>query len=336
MIEFDVLPERSDVTVKLVHAQRLRGRPGAQAVHARQGPRPPRPGRVRRIELDVDLKLPGYELECVARARQRLLALALISPLYEPSRAPAATGASRDAPRLVRPPSSGATPHATLSPRSRYLVLAALPARFRAARRRRQPREPRRDWTRSWRTWRLVTPRLVRALHAAGWRDLRLDRRRRRQIAASRRSRRSTRHHRRPAALRRRARVGGHCWSRSSRPNLRTAASARASHHCQALGAPAARRCWARRRPRPTTRSPASSRRSGSTGWEILGVLARPRRLAARPGRRDSTPPAAETRATGGTRWTWSSARPASPRRPARARGDHRRAAVSDGGPRAQ
>jgi glycerophosphoryl diester phosphodiesterase len=159
MIEFDVLSERPDGSGELLIAHdygHVHGAPQLAAAldHlAAAG-----------VPLDVDLKLPGYEARVVEELAARgLLERSLISTMYEESlRAlrPLAPRIGWSVPRLRR--------DWTASPLTRWPVLAAglvyrelLPARAERA-----LREGRCDAIMA--NWRVITPRLVRAVAAGG------------------------------------------------------------------------------------------------------------------------------------------------------------------------
>ncbi len=81
MIEFDVLPERDGD--RLIAGSRLRGRGGPSAANARGGAGVLAGDRFAGVELDVDLKLPGYELRVLEALRAAgLLERVLISSQY--------------------------------------------------------------------------------------------------------------------------------------------------------------------------------------------------------------------------------------------------------------
>ena len=104
MIEFDVLPERLDGTGRLLLAHDYKGRRRRNATDARGGSRAPRATAFADIELDVDLKLPGYEARWSTRCaptgwNKRTLDLDEVASLAARARARA-----RGPARLVVPP----------------------------------------------------------------------------------------------------------------------------------------------------------------------------------------------------------------------------------------
>ncbi len=161
MIEFDVLPARGTGRLVLAHdyedaaAHTLEEALGYLSAEPFAG-----------IELDVDLKLPGYELEVVEALRTHgLLQRALISTQY-----PASLAAIRAAEPAVRlgwsVPRLRSDPFRSRAWRGPALLAAAamraaLPWRAAAA-----VRAGRCDALMV--HWRLVTPRLVRAVVSAG------------------------------------------------------------------------------------------------------------------------------------------------------------------------
>ena len=116
MIEFDVLPEDRDAPGDEPAAARarLRARPPRRA-HARGGARPPRRARRSRgVELDVDLKLPGYEQRVVEALRAHgLVERSLISTLYMRSLVVLRELEPAAAARLVGPARARATTRAS-------------------------------------------------------------------------------------------------------------------------------------------------------------------------------------------------------------------------------
>ena len=165
MIEFDVLREERGEGLILAHDWRdaaERGTPHtleeALAYFSSE--------RFAGIELDVDLKLPGYELRVLEALRSSgVLERALISTQYEESLALLRAAAPEvrlgwSVPKLTRDPFRS---WVTKVPAYVGLqaVRALLPGRAAAAIRARRC-----DAVMA--HWRLVTPRLVRAIHAAG------------------------------------------------------------------------------------------------------------------------------------------------------------------------
>lgn len=164
MIEFDVLPERDGDRLLLAHDY---------ADAARRDPATLEEGldhlasaAFAAVDLDVDLKLPGYEERVVEALRERgLVERALVSSQYVESleRVRAAEPGLRigwSVPKLRRDYT-----RSPLTALPAYAVLAAyrrrLPARAAAA-----IRAGRCDALMA--HWRLVTPRLVRAVTGAG------------------------------------------------------------------------------------------------------------------------------------------------------------------------
>jgi glycerophosphoryl diester phosphodiesterase len=164
MIEFDVLPSRTDGRLMLAHDyEDLAGR---DALTLEQGLEHLAAGSFAGVELDVDLKLPGYELRVLNALRaEGLLDRALISSQFRESLA------------LIRAVEPGvrlgwSVPKLRRDPfRSRLMWLPAsalllawrelLP--LRAAR---AIGSGRCDALMA--HWRLITPRLVRRVHDAG------------------------------------------------------------------------------------------------------------------------------------------------------------------------
>jgi glycerophosphoryl diester phosphodiesterase len=164
MIEFDVLPERGTGRLVLAHdyvdaqarsPHELEEALAYLAADAFEG-----------IELDVDLKLPGYELAVVQALRAvGLLERALISSQYRSSLAVIRSSEPRvrlgwSVPKIRRDPfrsRAWRAPALLIA----ALMRAALPGRAAAA-----IRAGRCDALMV--HWRLVTPRLVRAVVAAG------------------------------------------------------------------------------------------------------------------------------------------------------------------------
>jgi glycerophosphoryl diester phosphodiesterase len=164
MIEFDVLPERGSGRLVLAHdyedaAARSPHTLGEGLAHLASE-------AFAGIELDVDLKLPGYELTVLEALRSYgLLQRAMISSQFRSSldlirRAAPAVRLGWSVPKLRRDPFRS---RATTIPALAALgaIRLALPARAAAA-----IRERRCDALMA--HWRLVTPRLVRSVHAAG------------------------------------------------------------------------------------------------------------------------------------------------------------------------
>jgi glycerophosphoryl diester phosphodiesterase len=164
MIEFDVLPERGTDRLILAHDYEDAG---GRAPHTlAEGLDHLSGDAFAGIELDVDLKLPGYELEVVQALRDRdLLGRSLICSQYRESLAvirAAAPGVKLgwSVPKLERDPFR----HPALAVVARVGLIAyraALPSRAVRA-----IRSGACDAVMA--QWRLITPRLVRAVTGAG------------------------------------------------------------------------------------------------------------------------------------------------------------------------
>jgi glycerophosphoryl diester phosphodiesterase len=164
MIEFDVLPERGGDRLLLAHD--YEDAASRDPLTLAQGLSHLASDAFAGIELDVDLKLPGYELRVVEALREHgLLERALISSMYPASLALIRASEPRiklgwSVPRLRRDPfRSPALLLPTLA--TLYIVRAVLPGRAAAA-----IRAGRCDALMV--QWRLVTPRLVRGVRTAG------------------------------------------------------------------------------------------------------------------------------------------------------------------------
>ena len=166
MIEFDVLSERPDGTGELYLAHDYGALRAGAAPTLEEGLAHLAGAAFAGIELDVDLKLPGYEQRALAALRRHgLVERSLVSTMEVSSLAVlrAAEPALRlgwSVPRLRRDP--------LRSPWTRIPAIgwgltyrAALPRRAAAA-----VRAGRADALMC--QWRLVTPALVRHIHAAG------------------------------------------------------------------------------------------------------------------------------------------------------------------------
>jgi glycerophosphoryl diester phosphodiesterase len=164
VIEFDVLPERDGGRLLLAHDYEDAGRRTPATLE--EGLAHLAAERFRDIELDVDLKLPGYELRVLDALRSLgLLDRAMISSQYRSSlrlirRAAPDVRLGWSVPKLRRDPFRS---RATFLPAAMALVVlrAALPAWAAAEVRRRR-------CDALMVHWRLVTPRLVRRVSAAG------------------------------------------------------------------------------------------------------------------------------------------------------------------------
>jgi glycerophosphoryl diester phosphodiesterase len=164
MIEFDVLPERGGERLLLAHDYADAGRRSPHTLEEALAHLASEP--FAGVELDVDLKLPGYELRVLAALRAaRLLERALISTQYRSSletirAAEPGVRLGWSVPKLKRDPF-----------RSRASTIAALAA-VRAIRLRLPGQayaaisSGRCDAVMA--HWRLVTPRLVRRVRDAG------------------------------------------------------------------------------------------------------------------------------------------------------------------------
>jgi glycerophosphoryl diester phosphodiesterase len=166
MIEFDVLPERSDGTGALWLAHDYTYARGATPLTLEDGLAHLAGTPFAAVELDVDLKLPGYELRVLDALRAYgLVERALVSTMYVESLAilRAAEPALRlgwSVPRVRRDYTTDAlTVIPALAALTGYRM--ALPSRARAA-----LRAGRCDALMA--HWRLVTRALVRAVHGAG------------------------------------------------------------------------------------------------------------------------------------------------------------------------
>jgi glycerophosphoryl diester phosphodiesterase len=164
MIEFDVLPEQGSERLILAHDY---GDAARRAPHTlEEGLAHLASESFAGIELDIDLKLPGYELRVLDALRDHgLVDRALISTQYRTSlrviRAAApAVRLGWSVPRLRRDPTSS---RALLLPALAAVQLgrALLPGRAAAAIRGGQ-------CDALMVQWRLVTPRLVHSIRAAG------------------------------------------------------------------------------------------------------------------------------------------------------------------------
>ena len=164
MIEFDVL---RDPDGRLVLAHDYEDAAERECADAGRGPRPPRRrASTPHLQLDVDLKLPGYEREVVdglARARPGRALARVLHVRGEPR--PPRRAAARAAPRLVGA-ARAARLHALGARRAR-LRRDPLDARAAARRRRRRASAPA-GARRSWPTGCWWARRLVEAVHAAG------------------------------------------------------------------------------------------------------------------------------------------------------------------------
>ncbi len=206
MIEFDVLPERyRDRGGRLLLAHDYHDARRRDPLTLEEGLDHLAAPAFSGLELDVDLKLPGYESRVVAALREHgLVERALVSSQYvesldairrEPSRACVSAGRSRRPGATTRARRCGCSPRSACSP----------PCAPGAAQAARDLRTARIDAVMS--HWRLVTPALISAVREGGRRALRLDRRRAAAHPRARGARRHRRHHERPAPVPR-ARAG--------------------------------------------------------------------------------------------------------------------------------
>ena len=107
MIEFDVLPEHRTPGRPAAARPRLRAR--RRRADARGGPRAPRVSPFDGVELDVDLKLPGYEERVVDALREHgLIERSLVSSNWMRSLVVSARS-SPAAARLVGPAAEATT-----------------------------------------------------------------------------------------------------------------------------------------------------------------------------------------------------------------------------------
>jgi glycerophosphoryl diester phosphodiesterase len=165
MIEFDILPER-DGGKRLVLAHDYVDAASRSPLRIDEGLAHLAGDGFAGIELDVDLKLPGYELDVVdALRRHGLLERSLISSQYRESLALIRSAATEvrlgwSVPKLQRDPfrSPLLVPGVLVALQAARLVL---PGRAAAAIRNG-------DCDALMAQWRLVTPRLVRAIADAG------------------------------------------------------------------------------------------------------------------------------------------------------------------------
>jgi glycerophosphoryl diester phosphodiesterase len=164
MIEFDVLPARAHDGLMLAHDyQDLAARP---ALTLDEGLDHLASSAFAAIELDVDLKLPGYELDVVQALRARgLLARALISSQFRESLAliRAAEPSVRlgwSVPKLRQDPFRNSL---MWIPASAIVLALREVIPYRAARAIRS-----RECDALMAHWRLITPKLVRSVNAAG------------------------------------------------------------------------------------------------------------------------------------------------------------------------
>jgi glycerophosphoryl diester phosphodiesterase len=164
VIEFDVLPERGGARLLLAHDYEDAGSRTPQTLE--EGLTHLATQRFAAIELDVDLKLPGYELRVVDALRTfGLLDRAMISSQYRSSlrlirQAAPQVRLGWSVPKLKRDPFRS---RVTILPAAIALLVlrAALPAWAASEVRRRR-------CDALMVHWRLVTPRLVRRVTAAG------------------------------------------------------------------------------------------------------------------------------------------------------------------------
>ncbi len=164
MIEFDVLPERGDDRLVLAHDYHDAAERDPHTLE--EGLAHLAGERFSRVELDVDLKLPGYELAVLdALRRFQMLDRALISSQFRESLALIRSAEPRvrlgwSVPKLKRDPFRS---RATVGPAVAAMLAyrAVLPARAARA-----ISSGACDALMA--HWRLVTPRLVRHVHRVG------------------------------------------------------------------------------------------------------------------------------------------------------------------------
>ena len=169
MVEFDVLPERpgeDPATTRLILAHDFRNAAGRECLTLEQGLDHFLSDAYAGVELDVDLKLPGYEGRVIAALRERDLGRRTIISTMEAESLVAVRAAAPEirlgwsVPRVRRDYLARRT--------TRPFALAAL-----AVMRRRLPRQAARA-LREGRVdalmahWAVVTPRLAEAVAAAG------------------------------------------------------------------------------------------------------------------------------------------------------------------------
>ncbi len=166
MIEFDVLPQRPGIDAPLVLAHDYEDAAGRSPQSLAEGLDHLSSDAFTGIELDVDLKLPGYELEVVDALRERcLLGRALVTSQYRESlalirRAAPDLRLGWSVPRLRRDPFRS-RPLRPLALAAVQYGRAVMPGLAAAA-----VRTGACDVLMA--HWRLVTPRLVRKVEAAG------------------------------------------------------------------------------------------------------------------------------------------------------------------------
>jgi glycerophosphoryl diester phosphodiesterase len=166
MVEFDVLPEREDGSGRLVLAHDFRAAARGTPVTLEEGLEHFRQDAWADVELDVDLKLPGYERRVVDALREAGLAdRALISTmevdsLRELRRIAPEQRLGWSVPKLKRNPLSHPVTRVASLPLL-HALRQTLPGR--AAR---ELRAGRVDALMA--HWALVTPRLVEAVRGAG------------------------------------------------------------------------------------------------------------------------------------------------------------------------
>ena len=169
MIEFDVLPEDPEDRERLAADPRARLRSTSRPTRSRsrRGSRTSPSPQFADVELDVDLKLPGYEARVVeALRRHGLVERTLVSTLSTCAASSCCASWSRGCGSAGRSRACGATTPRRRSPpcpawalllRMRRRLPAVAAAHVRAGR-----------CDALMAHWRLVTPRLVRMLREAG------------------------------------------------------------------------------------------------------------------------------------------------------------------------
>jgi glycerophosphoryl diester phosphodiesterase len=166
MVEFDVLPEHPDGTGRLVLAHDFRAARRGTAVTLEEGLEHFRQDAWADVELDVDLKLPGYEqrvvdaLRAAGLAERAIVSTMEIESLRELRRIAPDVRLGWSVPKLRRNPLS--------HPVTRVASLPALQVARRVlpGRAARELRAGRIDALMA--HWALVTPRLARAVREAG------------------------------------------------------------------------------------------------------------------------------------------------------------------------
>ena len=199
MLEFDVLPAEVDGTGELYLAHDYTDLRSRQALTLEEGLEHLAGDAYSSVELDVDLKLPGYEDRVIeALRRHGLLGRSLVSST-ERSSLRVVRGIAPDVrlglsvPKLRKDPTTRRrTKYAALAlaAGARLLLPTLVARRIRSG-----------EMDAVMVHFRLMSPRLLRAVACRRRRGLRVDRRRRRDRAQPRRARGRRHHHERPAAV---------------------------------------------------------------------------------------------------------------------------------------